>query len=793
MPSTPRRPAHRKQNARFKSKAQAGAWQGSGISRGQAGYVLIVAACVYAFLAGFHTIMDPDLGWHMATGRYMLVHHVIPATDVLSYASLGAPWIYPPFAGVLLFLIYSWAGYTGLTWFCALSFLALVAGLVRKPPHPECLTSVILAVVCIPLLAERMAPRPDLFTHIFFAVFLVALWRFYLNAGPAADGAQLRVLWLLPLLMVFWVNLHPGFVAGIALICGYLLLEAFELARSSKRAAAAKRLKRIWPVLTATLLATLLNPFGLKIYQAPLLLTDFQGHSKPVGTVIREMQPVKLSLDAMSGVFSWRDPGSSLMWATIAALAACALALWRRRFGPAAFLALAVYCGFQKLRYVGLLAIVVIVIGSSVFTEFFCWRKSSSTKPGSAKRDSLPWPLTVLAIAMFILTCVRSVDLITNRPYILTSPQERFGAGESSQFPERAAAFILREHLPGNIYHPYDLGGFVAFRLGPAYLDFIDGRGDHLSPEVFREFSKISKSAVDSTEWQTETARRGINVVLLPTGRSPDRLADFCRGQLFRPVYLDEVSVVLLRNSPQNRPWLNRLQIDCSARQFIPPVSASRVALSDFYANAGTVELSLGRTSEAEAALERSESLTPEDPTVHLGLAEAYEDQQPVRAEEELKAAIALARYAEPPWQKLAQFYFEQGRYAEAQAALQTAARLAEFPESDLAHLGQIDLALREPDRALNDFARAEAAARRAGEDDKENPGMFAEIAAGRAMAYFADRDWQRAVAYQQEATRDTPEDPQLWQALADISQAAGEPQLAAQARERVSTLTGLR
>jgi len=46
----------------------------------------------------------------MATGRYVLQHRAIPTTDVLSYTSPGAPWIYPPFAGVLFYLLHRAAG-----------------------------------------------------------------------------------------------------------------------------------------------------------------------------------------------------------------------------------------------------------------------------------------------------------------------------------------------------------------------------------------------------------------------------------------------------------------------------------------------------------------------------------------------------------------------------------------------------------------------------------------------------------------------------------------------------------
>ncbi len=63
---------------------------------------LIILALVYGFLAAFHSILDLDLGFHLAIARYVLVHHTIPTNDVLSYTERGAEWRYPPFGGLLL-------------------------------------------------------------------------------------------------------------------------------------------------------------------------------------------------------------------------------------------------------------------------------------------------------------------------------------------------------------------------------------------------------------------------------------------------------------------------------------------------------------------------------------------------------------------------------------------------------------------------------------------------------------------------------------------------------------------
>jgi tetratricopeptide (TPR) repeat protein len=795
MPSATAKAANKRPDAQARSRQQESSGFRLRISRRQAGYGLIVVACVYAFLAGFHTISETDLGWHMATGRYILQHHVVPTTDVLSYTSPGAPWIYPVLGEVLFYLIYHVAGYAGLSWLCALTLLAVVALLLPPPSRSECLATAALIIVGMPLLAFRMNPRPDLFTHFLFAVFLVLLWRFYRDEDPKAVVPQ-RALWLLPLLMVLWVNVHGGFIAGIAVICGYLLLEIADLADGSKRPNALKRLLRIWPVIFAILVATLLNPFGVKIYQASLgqaslSVVNLQLQAPATINYIAEFQPVPLSPASLSEALDWRNPNNcTLWWMAIAAIAAMAIALRQRRFGPATLLALALFIGFHTHRYGGLFAIVVVVTGGSIFADFISERAVASGKqPAFEEGVYLGWQAVAVVVALLALSSVRWLDLISNRTYILNCTNQLFGAGESPLFPERAAEFILHEHLPGNIFQPYDLGGFTAFRLGPAYKDYIDGRNP--SPAVFQDYEHLSTTPVDSPKWEAEADRRGINIVLLSLERTPGQLAAFCRGRLFRPIYLDEVSVVLLRNTEQNRHWLDRLQIDCSAQQFQPPSNLSDAQLSVFLGDAGSVELSLGRTAEAEADLQRSEILTPEDPSVRLALAHIYQSEgKPDWAERELSASISLRPDSETLWVQLATLYLAYRRLPEAQRALMIASQLANTPATDLALLGQIDLILQERDRALKDLDKAESVARRAGAREDEFPGLFAEIAAGRAMFYFDARDWKRAIAYQQEATRDTPDSSQAWQSLADICQAAGELELAAQARARASALT---
>lgn len=127
--------------------------------------LLLVLAVAYAALASLRTVCDPDTGWQLATGRYLLQHHAIPSTDVLSYTSPGVAFHYPPFAGALLYLIYSGFGYAGLSVFCALCAAGLALYLVLRAPPEARWAAAALTLLAVPSLAYRTTPRADLFTR----------------------------------------------------------------------------------------------------------------------------------------------------------------------------------------------------------------------------------------------------------------------------------------------------------------------------------------------------------------------------------------------------------------------------------------------------------------------------------------------------------------------------------------------------------------------------------------------------------------------------------------------------
>src|ERR1700680_3207886 len=124
--------------------------------------ILATVALIYALLAGLRTVSDLDVGWQLATGRWVAQHHHVSSTDVFSYTAQGEPWIYPVGAGLLLYAAYSLGGYALISWMGAVACLGSVALLLRRGSA----VGAGIAILAIPLIAQRTAPRADLFTVV---------------------------------------------------------------------------------------------------------------------------------------------------------------------------------------------------------------------------------------------------------------------------------------------------------------------------------------------------------------------------------------------------------------------------------------------------------------------------------------------------------------------------------------------------------------------------------------------------------------------------------------------------
>src|SRR5579862_7572848 len=186
---------------------------------------LLTLALLYSLLAGLRTVTDPDTGWQLASGRYIVQHYQIPSTDVLSYTAHGREWIYPPLAEIVLYGLYALGGFAALSWLNSFGCVATVSCAFYAESS---VAAIALAILAVPRIAYRTAPRADMFSTVLFAALLALLWRHF--------RSRRAPLWLVPVIMLIWVNAHPGFIAGLALLALYVTLEVLEFPFSDRSA-----------------------------------------------------------------------------------------------------------------------------------------------------------------------------------------------------------------------------------------------------------------------------------------------------------------------------------------------------------------------------------------------------------------------------------------------------------------------------------------------------------------------------------------------------------------------------
>jgi tetratricopeptide (TPR) repeat protein len=733
---------------------------------------LVLIAVAYAVVAGLRTVSDYDLGWQLATGRWVAQHHRIVSTDVFSYTAQGQPWIYPVGSGLLLYLAFVAGGYALLSWLGAAACAGTVALLLRRGSA----FAAAIAVLAIPRLAARTPPRAEMFTVVLFAAFLSLLWQQH-RTGRAR-------LWLLPVLMAAWVNLHLGFLAGLAMIAGYVLVEVLELPFARERQVVLDRLKQAAPWFAATLAATLLNPWGWGIYRA---IVRQESAMKAHAQWITEWAGTRLNWTSLEAHFSLRDPNGAFLLLLIVAGLAVVCAMLERRFGAAILLAAATVLGARHVRLQALFACLLVVIGGEVLQS--AWELLRPRIPDEKLRSILAVGATAL---VFLLIGVRSYDLVSNRRYLAATEISSFGPGLSWWFPQRAMDFIDREKVPAEIFNQYNAGGFLVWRLGPKYRDYVDGRAIPFGPESFQRQDILMQSPPDSEEWQREADRYGIHTILVSLARYDGLqfipgLRQFCNSQSWRPVFMDEVSAVFVRRTPQNEGLIQRYPVDCQTAPLpiIKPESADAAAFNQ-WANAAAVLMVLGRNSEAFSATGQALAIFPESAVIHFLRGNLFvASRRLAEAESEYQTAVALDP-SDVTWSVLGQLYQAEGRQQEAIDAFERAAALAAKPHGALLSLAQAYLQARRPQDALR--ALDEAAASLPAETPEENRRNFlAQVAAGKAVAWQSLGNLERAAASQEEAVRLAPERSELWSALAGIYELQGRQADAERARTRAA------
>jgi tetratricopeptide (TPR) repeat protein len=734
-------------------------------------FLLTGLVMVYGAVAGLRTVADFDLGWQMAEARSPLSSH-----DILSYTALGAAWIYPPLAGMVFRWLMQVGGYAAISWFCAAALLVTLAIVAWRSRT----ATLLLLLIAVPTLASQMIPRSGLFTVVIAAAYTRLLLSHYLEQDTPG-------LWPLPLLMIFWVNLHTGFIAGLGLMLGYILLEIADCFSVSRREGAQRRLKQAVPWVAASVTCTLLNPWGFRIYGAIVA----QEHiSKVQAGLIEELTPLYRE-------FFWRGmhplaPLNAVWWILAVSAVAVILLVRQKRIGLALFLAVAICVCLSSARTLGVFLPIACIAGGDALQK-----EAGVLRP--LQRFAW-WPTArwMAAIAVVLAVAWRCAGVVTDRTSLQEGQITLFGAGASWWLPAEAAAFVERNQLPAEVFSTFNLSSYLTWRLGPRYRDFADGRYLPFGDRIVSEQLRLTSLPIDSEDWQRAANTYNIRTIIFPLARlfgiEGVPLREDCQSRIWVPVYFDAKAIVFVRKDAWPESRLAALRVDCQRQQLILDGDArsnrrSRIEHYQMLGNAATIYFLLGRNEDAENALQKAFQISEDDDSLVLlrGQLQAAQGKT-AAAEQSFRRALQM-HASDAAWFQLGLLCAQQRRYPEAIDALRNAIQLAPGRSFLMEWmLAKVEVLAGEEQAALRTLKDAWSTIPGSGPEGAEARANVHDV---EAAAYSQLANWPSAIAAEQSAIEETPTAARRWQLLAEMYAGAGEQDQALRAKERADELAG--
>ena len=242
--------------------------------------LLAVAILLVISVYDFARPTDIDLWWHLKTGEIIATTHSIPVSDPFSNPAHGYPWtVHEWLWDLVIYSLFRRGGYRLLVLVSG-AVVSLTYGIVyhllRRLGTNEFVAAA-LVIWAAWLGLPNFGVRPRELTLLFLALYLNRLFLY--------QSGQVRRLWLLPLLMLVWVNIHGGFILGLGVAGIFVLGALWEklICRGSLDS-------HLLMVSLAVLAACCLNPTGPRIlaYSVGYYL---QGNNPSFATVSEFQSP----------------------------------------------------------------------------------------------------------------------------------------------------------------------------------------------------------------------------------------------------------------------------------------------------------------------------------------------------------------------------------------------------------------------------------------------------------------------------------------------------------------------
>jgi hypothetical protein len=527
-------------------------------------FLALLAMLVFTPLS-VKVLNDAGIGWHIRTGQMILATHSIPRVDPFS-TQIQKPWfawewLYDLAVGKLE----AACGLNGVVWLTAVVIAAVFAWTFRLLIRRGTNLFVALALVLLAMSASTIhfLTRPHVLTWLF-----TLAWFWILDSTEPALFRRMdrhrRRLWLLPVLMLVWVNVHGGFLLGFVLLGIYWLgavwtwfaTKGNRIEEVLQKISAAGRAKELALIGVISAIASLINPYGWKLHAHiysyltnHFLMNHIDEFQSPNFHGVAQECFLALLLIAFAVVIT-RGRGMGLSRGLI--------------------LLFAVYAGLSASRNIPIASILLVMVVGPLFVELDKRFSRRMTVVDSALRRHL-WPI-VAAVLTFVIAI--HGGRVGSSQWMDAHFDPRRMPVDAVNFlrSQNARALELQDIRAAQIPQcgPYQpvlspdyWGGYLIYRLYPNNKVVIDDRHDFYGEPFLRSYL----TTIHVEPGWGEFLRNHSSCLLLPRKAALTQVLS--ETAAWKAVYSDDVAVVFVRTEqPEDSNRSLSQQSGCASGRF---------------------------------------------------------------------------------------------------------------------------------------------------------------------------------------------------------------------------------
>lgn len=440
-------------------------------------------------------IQPQDFWWLMQVGREAVQNGSVPITDTISWSQAGQPIVYQQWlAGVIFYLFYNIGGIVFIFLLRGL-LLAITYGMlwwiIRKVSNPI-LATVIIFILGIST-ANNWAVRSQLFVYPLFVICLWVLFHW--------QNGNKKYLWLLPVSMLLWINLHGSFI-----LLFVLSISALIFGNADK--------KSLLITIIITFLVTFINPHTFNIWNYFV----FMMNSPSDHLFAFEWSPPTNVGWQMNIFFAWL-----ILFAPLAAFSKRKLTnlewIWFLGF---AWLAL------TGLRYVIWFHFMLAIFSTTLLAEFIKIKESQKTFP----KLNFAFGIFMLIIPVMFLTNLREKWMGDSVPVY-----------EMTTTPLSSTEWLIQnpQHCD-TLWADYAFGGYLSFAF-PDCKPWMDSRFNAYPPQQWTKYVQVT----NAENWQEFFDEKNIQNLFLSQAAQAKLIQVISESNVWCEEYKDEYAVIFSR------------------------------------------------------------------------------------------------------------------------------------------------------------------------------------------------------------------------------------------------------